>query len=363
MGDVVLARSRQGREMEELSPAETFEVLCLRAADEGRGPVLFGDCVSRARSVLRPFFVSPYFPSVYLEFPLLGDPFLDVTVLYGRLDAGMRIDSPAAQGTDPLFDWYGGIDKDVGDVSLGFELDTSKAQVPEAAVHFQPRDHDELVRPFFATIGEPDRADAYFELMHRLPAGWRPQFCGLFRGRPGSPLRVCGYLGANEKKACAEDPHQIEGIFEDAGFSAINEEMLDQMHELMRVASVGLDYQFDIYPDGTLGDTFAFDVQFKVETPRAVHDSFREGPAAQVMQLLEGWGIADKRWEHIPQAAFARALPVERENGEIARYSLTLMPGWAKVRWRNGVLQPSKFYLYAAAGFLEKKNLPSKANS
>lgn len=339
--------------MKELSHADAFEVLCLQAADDGRGPVLFGDCVPRARTVLRPFFVGPEFPSVYLEFPLMGEPFLDVTVLLAKPEPGTRIDSPAVAETDALLDWYASLGDDTHDACIGFELDTSKEQVPPAAIHFQPRNHTELVRPFFDAIGEGDRADAYLELDRRLPAGWRPQFTGLFRRRPGTPLRVCGYLGDEERAACAEDPRYVAGIFKQAGFSATNEEMLGQIVELTQATSLSLDYQFDIYPDGTLGDTFSFDVQFEIETPRAVHESFYAGPASRIMQLFEDWGIADKRWEHIPQAAFARSIPVEREDGKMAKYGFSLMPGWAKVRWTNGVLQPSKFYFLAKAGILE----------
>ena len=78
--------------MKALSHADAFEVLCLQAADDGRGDVLFGDSLPRARKALRPFMVGERFPSVYLEFPLLGAPFLDVTVLYAALEAGTRID-------------------------------------------------------------------------------------------------------------------------------------------------------------------------------------------------------------------------------------------------------------------------------
>ena len=58
-----------------LSHADAFEVLCLQAADNGRGEVLFGDCLKRARQYGRAFMVGPDFPDVYLEFPLAGAPF------------------------------------------------------------------------------------------------------------------------------------------------------------------------------------------------------------------------------------------------------------------------------------------------
>ncbi|MDO4537476.1 MAG: hypothetical protein Q4B54_04885 [Coriobacteriales bacterium] len=339
--------------MKELSHADAFEVLCLQAADEGRGPALFGDCVGRARSVASPFMVGRVFPATYLEFPLLGDPFLDVTVLYGKLDPGTRIDSPIAGDVDALLDWSAARSDGLPGVSFGFELDTSKEHVPLAAIHFQPRTHDELVRPFLEALGEGERADVYFDLASRLPEGWRPEFFGLFRGRPDAPLRVCGYLSDEEQELCARDPGRLAEVLARAGFSAASDTMLAQAHELVATASGDVDYQLDIYPDGTLGDTFAFDVGFEVETPQAVRDSFCGGPASRVMRLLEGWGIADKRWQLIPQATFARSLPVERENGETARYSFTLMPGWAKVRWQSGELQPSKFYFYAQAGIVK----------
>ena len=50
--------------MKALSHADAFEVLCLQAADDGRGDVLFGDSLPRARKALRPFMVGEKFPSV-----------------------------------------------------------------------------------------------------------------------------------------------------------------------------------------------------------------------------------------------------------------------------------------------------------
>ena len=76
--------------------------------------------------------------------------------------------------------------------------------------------------------------------------------------------------------------------------------------------------------------------------------------------LYERWGIADERWRLIPDTAFARSLPVTRADGTAAAYSFTLMPGWSKARWRNGVLQPAKFYLLGKAGVLKKDDPDEK---
>lgn len=325
----------------------------LQAADEGRGPVLFGESLDRAREAVVPFMVGEKFPSVYLEHPLIGDPFLDVTVLYGKIEPGFCIESDAARGTEALIDWYANECGEYENISFGFELDTKKTELSAGAVHFQPRRHTELVVPFCKALGEPERAQLYLGLNERLPAEWQLSFFGMFRGRPGSPLRVCGYLDTEEREACAQDPSRLASVFDAIGFSAYDSPMLAEATRLMGVAPVGIDFQFDVWPDGSLGNTFAFDLQFGIEQPEAVLANFTDGPAAQLMGLLESLGVADHRWKLGAQAAFARAIPVELPDGSLHRYSFTLMPQWAKARWTDGVLQPSKLYFLAKAGLSE----------
>ena len=339
--------------MKKLAHADAFQVLLLQAAYEGRGDILFGESLSRARTSSLPFMVGKSFPNVYLEHPLIGEPFLDVTVLLGELESGTRIASKAATGTEALLDWYAKTKPLYNSISFGYELDTKEANLPNAAVHFQPRKSLELVQPFFEAMGEPERARLYLDQERRMPRGWPLSFFGLFRGRPGSPLRVCGYHALDEADACAHDSARVASVFDELGFSAYDDAMLKQVSELFATVSGETDFQFDVYPDGSLGSTFAIDMQFRIERPEMVQASFRDGRGARVMNLLKKWGIADDRWSLAADAAFARALPVELDDGTLGRYSLTLMPQWAKVRWCDGVLQPAKLYLIAHAGVVE----------
>ena len=333
--------------MKALSHTDAFQVLLLQAADEGRGPVLFGESVNRARTAPLPFLVGKEFPSIYLEFPLCGDPFLDVTVLYNELEPGTRIDSPAAVGSEQLLDWFAGIDNAQSSVSLGFELDTKHHELPAAAIHFQPRGQTQLVEPFCKAIGEPERAALYLDLAKRMEDYWPLSFFGLFRGRPNAPLRVCGYLKPAEVRACAQDPQHLAEAFKKTGFTAYDDAMLKSVSELMAVAPETVDFQFDVYADGSLGPTFAIDLQFGIERPQAVREAFTTGQSSQVMRLLEDWGAADERWKLGVGATFARALPIELDDGKKAKYALAIMPHWVKARWIDGALQPAKLYQYA----------------
>jgi len=339
--------------MKKPSYSDSFQVLLLQAADEGRGPLLFGDSLGRARDAVPPFLVGAGFPDVYLEHPLSGEPFLDVTVLLRQIDAGMRIESPAAGEHAAILDWYAEARKQHEIISCGFELDTKRDVLPPAAVHFQPREHTELVRPFCEIAGEPLRADLYLDLAMRMPQGWPLSFFGMFRGRPGSPLRVCGYLADDEKRACAKKPERLATALDGVGFTAYDGTMLEQACTLMSSAPGTVDFQFDVFPDGSIGPMFAVDIQFGVEKPEAVRATFETGEGARVMELLEGWGAADGRWKQAIESAFARAIPVELDDGTTGRFAFTLMPQWAKARWTDAVLQPAKLYHLAHAGLLE----------
>lgn len=332
---------------------DSFRVLLLQLADNNRTETLIGANALNACKACEPFLIGQEFPNVYLEFPLLEDPFLDVTLLYKKIEPHTYIDSAAAQGTEPIIDWYSTLQPDKDNITFGVELDTSNPALPRAGVHFQPRTRQDLVEPFCKAAGEPERAKLYLDFDARLPQNWSLSYFGMFRGRPESPLRVCGYLADSVKQEAARDTRYMADVFDAVGFSAYNDAMLAGLSQLMAVAPSGLDFQFDIFPDGHLSDVFALDAQFAIEQPEQVQASFTQGAALKLMELFETWGIADSRWRYAVDATFARALPIEREDGTLGKIAFTLFPQWTKARWKAGVLQPAKLYCCAGATLLE----------
>ena len=335
--------------------AQAFEVLLLQATDAGRDAALFGGAASRVRDAVPPFLIGEKFPEIYLEFPLAGEPFLDVTLLYGELGEDARIGSTLAAGCEDAVSFYARERAKDGSIGFGFEIDCSGPASSAAGIHFQPRGRTDLVAPFCGAAGSPEKAALYLAQDGRMPQGWPLSFFGMFRGRADSPLRVCGYLKEGERRACVADPTRLARAFDQAGFSAYDEAMLAQAACILGLAPADADFQLDVLADGSLGDMFAIDVRFDSMSSGDVCKSFASGAGAAIVAKLRAWGIADGRVAHVADMAFTRGVDLWADDGSRAPFGFSLVPGWLKVRWRGGVLQPAKMYMKASAGPVVKE--------
>ena len=328
-------------------------MLLLHAASAGRGELLFGECLERVKKTL-PDFVNlgdlDDFPDLYLEFPLLGDPFLDVTVLYTNIPDDALIASPLAAGTEQMMAWLAQVKNKYPDVCGGFEIDTKLPSQISAAVVFQPREHTELAKELCKIIGELHYGQLYEKMAGCMSKDWKLSYFGLYKGRPGLPLRISGYMSREQIVSCVEAPDSLIRLFNAAGFTAYDDQMIREICSVLAVSPQSVDYQFDIYPDGSVGDSFAIDTSFAIKQPEAVISAFHdpEGSGAGYFDLLQKWGIADERCKKGLEAVFAGALPMKE-----GALTLSVFPQWFKVRWISKKLQPAKMYMLAKAGYID----------
>ncbi|MBR4571680.1 MAG: hypothetical protein IKO19_13560 [Candidatus Riflebacteria bacterium] len=323
---------------------DLFDILCSFAASEGRGPKLFGEDVLRLSEKITPFLIGPSFPNIYLEFPLIGKPFLDATILYNDIESGTRIISTVAGDCSTLLDWYAEVRKKHQNISFGFELDTDAPENTQAAIHFQPRRSVELVEPFCKIIGEEERGKLYLEVLKKMPAGWPLSFFGIFRGRKNAPLRVCGYIDDNIASDVSKEPMKIKAVFDKIGFKDYDNHMLEQISKIILLSYRGIDFQFDVYPDGSFGDTFALDVELKERASKHISKAFENGVSAELMNILKSWGIADERTSMLKDLGLSRFIKITSKDNTEAKFGFTLSPDWIKIRWKKSQLQPSKCY-------------------
>ncbi|MBR5338069.1 MAG: hypothetical protein IK152_08810 [Lachnospiraceae bacterium] len=329
-----------------------FRLLLASAASGGRGELLFGDSLERVKKIIPDFLGKGDFPDIYLEFPLFGEPFLDIflTVVAEEPYEGSYITSPLAEDSEKIVSFIRDAHRKYREVSGGFEIDTRSSNPGQAGVLFEPRSHTELAGGFCQAIGEPLYGKLYEEMAGRLAASWQPSYFGLFRGREGLPLRIGGYLGQEEIAPCTEDPERIERAFKAAHFTAYDDEMIGQIRDIMAISPTDVEFQFDIFPDGTTGDVFSLSTFFAIEQPRAVITSFKEGPGREYMNLLRKWNVADDRWEKSLDVVYAGSLPLGDVN-----LTFSIFPQWIKVRWKKKKLVPAKIYLLMKAGEFSKE--------
>ena len=342
----------QHRGMGKPSQMKAFDALYTIAADDGRGEALFGSSFELARPVYERTLVGSGYPTAYIEFPLLGEPCFDLLSVHGYVEPGSRFAPKAGFGCQVMLDWFTGVCEPGGSVSCGIELDTSSGETERAGVYLQQRDRHELVTPFLESVGEAGRAQTYLDVLARMPEGWPPAYVGLFPGRPKSPMRIGGYMDHLELARCADSPTHLGDCFRRIGFSDFDAPMLDRCAAFMRLAP-SVDFQFDIMPDGSLGDTFGLSLSFNETKPREARSCMESGYGATVMQALQEWGLADDRWKLIAGAAFARHVGYERADGTEGRFALCIRFNYAKVKFRACAPQPAKFYLTCAAGDVE----------
>lgn len=339
--------------MKKPTQIEAFEALYILASEGGREKALFGDSYQLARPAFERTLVGSGYPAIYLEFPLLGRPCFDILSVHSKVEMGARFAEGAGYGYQAMIDWFSQLDEaSLSDVSCGIEIDTSTGETQKAGVYLQQRARNELVAPFLDSVGESARTQSYLDVLSRMPEGWPPSYVGLFPGREGTPLRIGGYMDRAELKRCAEDPSLLAKRFDAIGFAAYDGPMLERCSELMRMVP-SADFQFDIMPDGSLGDVFGLSLSFNETKPREARECMETGYGARFMQKLQDWGLADERWKLIADATIARHVGVEDEDGNRVRFVLCIRFNYAKVKFKGGKPQPAKFYFTCKAGDLE----------
>ena len=322
---------------------QLFDGLYATLEAGGRARALFGDSRQGARSSFGRCLIGDVFPAVYLEFPLAGEPALDLLAIYDRVPAGSRFASGSGYGYQGVFDWFSGVDGSC-DAAVGIELDLSRGVTGQAGVYLQQRHATQLVRPFLQAVGRPSRADAYLRMAERMPRGWPAAYVGLFPMREHTPLRLGGYLSEPSRRRCAEDPAFLGSRFDLMGFGAYDDEMLARCARLMGLVPA-VDFQFDLDPNGRLMDTFGLSLSFGRVRPGEAASCFEGGYGAQVMEAFGAWGLVDGRWRLIPATTCARRIDYERPEGGMGSLVASVRLNYAKVKFVGSVAQTAKFYL------------------
>ena len=324
-------------------PDALYDLIYCLAAGGGREAALFGSCAPLAREAYQRSLAGEEPPIIWFEVPLLGAPRFDLHVALSRgaLRGDVRFRPGAGNGYDELLRWYA--QEELGGCGLAFAYDVSEGRIDDPAVHVNVNGASlgDMGR-FFALAKDDGAAGLYADFVSRLPRGWRVLYTGVHPGRPGSPVRIdCG-CGEGLNDAYAANISLLEADLRALGFTAMGPSLRD-LAGLVLASPFGLELQFDVMRDGSVGHTLGVSAAFALHTADVVRSLFGEGgPAAALMGEVERRGLSDARWRHIPGATFAKLMPVDG-----AMCALYCSPTFLKLRMRDGEPLDAKMYLQA----------------
>ena len=314
-----------------------YDMVYALAARDGREAALFGASAPLMHEAfVRSLAGEGYFPELWFELPLAGEPWCDIHALVsaGDLDAG------AAYG-DAAFAWFAAQERrDVRQLALSWDCGAGELLGPAVQL-LVTRDNADVTCGFLEAAGRGDAAEAYRTFVSRLPGDWFACYTGVFPQRREPHLRVECIPSAGLQRAYAENTGLLEAHLRQVGFAAFDDALLERCR-LLAGTPFGIEFQFDVEPSGAAGSTLGVSLRFAPPSGEGVPHSF--DAAAPLMEQVEAWGLADGRWRLLSDTAFAKRLTT---GGEFAL--LWCFPAFLKLRWRDGAPLDAKAYLIAGA--------------
>ena len=322
-----------------------YDVIYGLAAGKGREQALFGSCAPLARQAFLRSLAGEEFPVIWFEIPLLDEPRFDLHVALSRgaLRGDVRFDPGAGNGYDELMRWYA--EEEEGGGGLAFAYDVSEGRIDDPAIHVNINlvPLDDMERFFDLAAGD-GAARLYANFASRLPQGWHLLYTGVHPGRPGAPVRVDCTPSAELQEAYAADVSLLEADLRACGFTAVGPALRD-FATLILDSPFGLELQFDVMRDGSVGSTLGMSACFPFSAPDALRSLFGKGGSAEaLLREVERRGLADDRWRLIPDAAFAKLVPIDG-----VPLVLYCAPTFLKLRMRDGKPFDAKVYLRAGS--------------
>lgn len=321
-----------------------FDIIYALAARDGREQALFGPSVPLAREAFSRSLPTDAFPELWFELPLAGAPWFDLHALASRTDfaPGSQPAPGICGGYPEVFSWFAGEERGVRQLALSWDVGTGALAGPAVQLLVKTGDV-QVTCDFLAAAGRADAAPGYRSFVKRMPLGWFACYAGVFPQRPGHNLRVECIPSCSLQRAYAENPPLLEEHLAQVGVRSFGDTLLPRC-QILADSPFQLEFQFDVSPEGTAGDTFGASVRFAATAEDGDVPFEPDGAAGGLMRDIEQWGLADDRWHLLAKTAFAQRASFAGQSVVISCY-----PAFVKLRWRDGEPVDAKAYLIAEA--------------
>ena len=338
---------------------EDFHRLYRQAAKDGRGETLFGKGTEEraAEALKRGVVKGAAGDGFYFEFPFTGAPRMDLLLQYkcSHLPDPLTFEEGDGYGFQPFFaacaadltlkDCFCGFSFDLSDMA---EKDEEKSYLP--GIYMIPYLKDanvDYVPNMLQRLGGGDRIPRVMKGFAAAPSLWQPYYAGYMPGRRDAPVRIGFIVPRKVRRLYAENPARLKEDLSAYAPQTLSPAGCEVMELLVEGCGI-IDLQFDIFPDGTLGDGLAMvlDFNFDAADPRKSDEFMESSVVGEKMKLLQSLGLADDRRRQMGSACggFQRLLfdgEKYRSVADIVRLNAV------KIRFKKGNPHLAKGYLYA----------------
>ncbi len=323
-----------------LSPLQLYDIIIDHVIRDERKEILFGDCGPIARKAFISAILGDEFSWSWLEIPLIGKPCFDLHVSVSQVSIDNCESFPAnlgGGGFEEAFAWSRGRKNGNG---LIFGFDVSKGNQKSIGLQCLGNGHSGDESGFFRALGNPKAIEGFRMFLERMPETWEMLYFGFFMGRTGPQIRIDCSCTSEIKNTYSKSPEFFREDLIKLGFTAISDKML---YQACRLASFSfpLNLQFDVGEDGTMGNTIGISPDFKHRfTSKTQRLDFSSGSEVyNLIKEIQSWGIADERCRLLGDVVYTWRFPF---NNRVIY--LVNLPGFIKVRWRDGEPIDSKAY-------------------
>ena len=320
-----------------------YDLIYALAASNGRDKVLFGSSSPLAREAFRRSLAGDYFPELWFEIPLAGDPWFDLHALVARgdLDPNGSFEPETCGNSPESFAWFAAQKSGVRQLALSW--DVSAGDVESPAVQLLTGNGDpQVVCAFLEASGRADATHAYRVFHKSIPWSWCACYAGMFPRRTVPFLRVECIPKRSLQSRYAQDASLLERHLTQVGLTELGDTLIPRCQELASMP-FPIEFQFDVTPEGRAGDTFSASLRFSPPPGTEDEQAFLpDGAGGELMRKAQEWGLVDERWHELANTAFAK----QARRGDAA-HTIYCYPAFLKLRWREGIPVDAKAYLVA----------------
>jgi len=329
-----------------------FDSICYDLCDQAQGEQLLGkvDKTVLEEVLHQSNLVSPENLRVILEFPLLGQPWFEITV--GGICHSLR--KPEYQANEdywramPYGEAYRFLVDNFPDtefqIGTTWDLHAVPGQVPKPGFYASGLDNERAVRGILERLGREKMLPLVEALLAKVPETWKKYYFGFFPGRSDSPIRFGFTFSVEQMNKYCLDYRLLRSDLEQIGYGDGDEAMLKEICNPVYSGCSG-EIQFDLLAEGRLSSELGMGyADFSWEDSSPKNDVTCQAKAEDIFEHLQKLNLCDDRWQLIP-GCFKQYRLLSFVGNDVAKTIVKIVPCIVKIKWKHRRPVLAKNYL------------------